>query len=135
MLIYCFIRFENVHLRVHFLMSNLYKDKVFITLYLDPRRRRKKDDKCPLRVRIKFNDETKFYGTARYYNPEEYDRIENGKRLSVDQQNERVIVNALLERAKKAAAEPFSFERFERAWYNKGGKADVFSYFKNYSYE
>lgn len=112
-------------------MGFISKDRVFVSLYLDGRRKNK-SGKCTLKVRVKYGSRTKLYGTGLYYFLEEYEKITRGKRLTDDESNERTLINATLKRATQAAKEPFSFERFERAWSTKGGKADVLGYFNDY---
>ncbi len=113
-------------------MDDIKDNKLFITLYLDERRKRKKDGLCPLRVRIKYEQKTNFFGTGLNYDPAEYKKIRKGKRLDVAQNNELAKINAVLKRAKNAAKHPFTFERFKQAWYNRGGKVDVFGYMQSY---
>jgi integrase/recombinase XerD len=134
------LSYENAQINAHFFCCVIWliamydnKDnKIFITLYLDLRRQRKTDGLYPLRVRIKSGKQTKMYGTGLNYGSTEYKKIRKGKRLDVTQNNELTKINAVLKRAKIAAREPFTFERFERAWFNKGAKADVFIYLEEY---
>jgi len=119
------------------------KDQIYLTLYLD-NRRKKAEGKYPVKLRLYDPRTTKerLFRTGFDFTEEEfkqvYSKIEPEKdkdKLSKRQkQSIELIFEAIKEKGKDILKDlkEFSFEEFEKRFYNKALTLDVYDYFEEY---
>ncbi len=82
---------------------------------LDPRRKTK-DGKYPLKLRITFNRSRRYYGLGMHLTESDFSRVREGNRLNIDERENRTLIQQTEEKAKALIGEisNFSFEIFEK---------------------
>ena len=108
----------------------------FISVVID-KRRAKKNGKYPVKLRVFTNEPRKqvLYPTKFEFDEHEFNVIRDGKKLTKEQKESKLLLNAIEAKAEEEAnkLEYFTFEAFEKALFNKHGRNsnNLISYYEN----
>lgn len=108
----------------------------FISVVID-KRREKKNGKYPVKLRVFTKEPRKqvLYPTKFEFDEHEFNVIRDGKKLTKEQKESKLLLNAIEAKAEDEAnkLEYFTFEAFEKALFNKHGRNNnnLISYYEN----
>ncbi len=96
-------------------------------------RRAIKDNKFPVKLRVTYLRKRKYYGTQYKLTSEEWARV-NGAKTRADQKEIRFNTSKIIAKADEVIKkmEIFSFEQFEKQYFENAGNYDVTTAFQNY---
>jgi integrase len=107
--------------------------KAIASMFLDTRRANF-EGKYPLKLRIGYNRDRRYYGTDYHFGEKEWTEQINGIKPRIEIKLIKEKIDSVLKKAETIIDEMeyFSFEEFERKFFRKNTSNDLPSYFDNY---